>query len=238
MGMQTGISFKRFILNASFDWRQGGEFMSFTYRYGESDWKSQRQLDNLIPGGLYSADELVDLLKSDPSKYIIPRAGNYPRVGGHTAETGGFPVDDDGNDGAFVPGVIQTAGADTPDDFSDDVYEEHLGGEGTNVYPITNTYAWSYNEQITFDASFVKLRELSLGYQIPNIGMIRNATFSIYTRNIMLWTKADIGIDPERAFWANSGRQGDTQSQFRQGIERQNVMPWSVSYGFKLNFNF
>lgn len=238
MGMQTGISFKRFILNASFDWRKGGEFMSFTYRYGESDWKSQRQLDNLIPGGLYSADELVDLLKSDPEKYIIPKAGNYPRVGGHTAETGGFPVDDDGNDGAFVPGVIQVAGADTPDDFSDDVYEEHLGGANTNVYPITNTYAWSFNEQITFDASFIKLRELSLGYQIPNFGVIRNATFSVYTRNIMLWTKADIGIDPERAFWANSGRQGDTQSQFRQGIERQNVMPWSVSYGFKLNFNF
>lgn len=238
MGMQTGISFNRFILNASFDWRQGGEFMSFTYRYGESDWKSQRQLDNLIPGGLYSADELVDLLKSDPEKYIIPKAGNYPRVGGHTAETGGFYVDEDGNDGAFVPGVIQVAGADTPDDFSDDVYEEHLGGAGTNIYPITNTYAWSYNEQITFDASFIKLRELSLGYQIPDIGILRNATFAVYTRNIMLWTKADLGIDPERAFWANAGRQGDTQSQFRQGIERQNVMPWSVSYGFKLNFNF
>ena len=238
MGMQTGISFNRFRLNASFDWRQGGEFMSFTYRYGESDWKSQRQLDNLIPGGLYSADELSSLLKSDPSTYIIPKAGNYPRVGGHTAETGGFPVDGDGNDGAFVPGVIQVAGADTPDDFSDDVYEEHLGGPNTNIYPITNTFAWDFNEQVTFDASFIKLRELSLGYQLPDIGIIRNATFAVYTRNIMLWTKADIGIDPERAFWANSGTQGDTRSQFRQGIERQNVMPWSVSYGFKLNFNF
>lgn len=238
MGMQTGITFKRFNLNASFDWRNGGEFMSFTYRYGESDWKSQRQLDLLIPGGLYSPDELAALLKSDPSTYIIPRAGNYPRVGGHTAETGGFEVDENGQDGAFVPGVVQTAGADTPDDFSDDVYEEHLGGANTEIYPITDTYAWGFNEQITFDASFVKLRELSLGYQIPDIGIIRNATFSIYTRNIMLWTKSDIGIDPERAFWAASGRQGDTQSQFRQGIERQNVMPWSVSYGFKLNFNF
>lgn len=238
MGMQTGISFKRFVLNASFDWRNGGEFMSFTYRYGESDWKSQRQLDNLIPGGLYSADELAALLKSDPSAYIIPRSGNFPRVGGHTAETGGFPIDDDGHDGAFAPGVVQVAGADTPDDFSDDEYEEYLGGANTVFYPITNTYAWSFNEQITFDASFIKLRELSLGYQIPDIGILRNATFSIYTRNIMLWTKADIGIDPERAFWASSGRQGNTATQFRQGIERQNVMPWSVSYGFKLNFNF
>jgi len=238
MGMQTSLNFKRFTLSASMDWRQGGEFMSFTYRYGESDWKSQRQLDNLIPGGQYTADELVALLKSDPEKYIIPEAGNYPRVGGHTSETGGFPIDDDGNDGAFVPGVIQTSGADTPDDFSDDEYTEHLGGAGTNVYPITNTYPWDFNEQVTFDASFIKLRELSLAYQLPNLGRISNASIAVYTRNIMLWTAADIGIDPERAFQAHNGTQGDTGSQFRQGMERQNVMPWSVPIGFKLNFNF
>jgi len=237
MGMQTSLSFKRFVLNASFDWRQGGEFMSFTYRYGESDWKSQRQLDNLIPGGLYSADQLVDLLKSNPENYIIPQSGNFPRVGGHTQETGGFPYDENGHDGAFVPGVIQTAGADTPGNFADDVYVEHLGGAGTNIYSLTNTYPWGFNEQVTFDASFIKLRELSLGYQIPNFGVIRNATFAVYTRNIMLWTKADIGIDPERAFWSGGGNQGNTSTQFRQGIERQNVMPWSVPFGFKLNFN-
>jgi len=235
LGGQTSLSYKRFVLNASFDWRNGGEFMSFTYRYGESDWKSQRQLDNLIPGGLYTQDELVALLKSNPDEYIIPRPGNFPRVGGHTAETGGFPLDENGTDGTFIPGVIQTAGADTPDNFADDVYEEHLGGPGTNVYPITNTYPWRFNEQVTFDASFIKLRELSLGYRIPNFSVFRNATFSVYTRNIMLWTKADIGIDPERAFWAGSGSQGS--SGFRQGIERQNVMPWTVPVGFKLNFN-
>lgn len=237
MGMQTSLSYKRFVLSASFDWRNGGEFMSHTYRYGESDWKSQRQLDNMIPGGLYTPDQLVALLKSDPEAYIIPQNGNFPRVGGHTQETGGFPVDANGHDGTFIPGVIQTAGADTPDDFSDDVYKEHLGGPETVIYPTTNQFPWGFNEQVTFDASFIKLRELSVGYRIPTIGRIRNATFSVYTRNIMIWTKADIGIDPERAFWASGGRQGNTASQFRQGIERQNVLPWSVPFGFKLNFN-
>ncbi|WP_158855851.1 SusC/RagA family TonB-linked outer membrane protein [Lunatibacter salilacus] len=237
LGMQSAVSYKRFTLNASFDWRQGGEFMSHTYRYGESDWKSQRQLDNLIPGGLYSTEEMIALLKSDPEQYIIPQNGNFPRVGGHTAATGGLPFDENGHDGAFVPGVVQTAGQNTPDDFSDDVYSEHLGGEGTVVRPITNTYAWNYNQQVTFDASFIKLRELSLSYRIPNVSVFRNASISVYTRNIMLWTKADIGVDPERAFWANSGAQGNTASQFRQGIERQNVLPWTVPVGFKLNFN-
>ncbi|PZX54690.1 TonB-linked SusC/RagA family outer membrane protein [Algoriphagus ratkowskyi] len=237
LGLQTSLNIKRFVISASFDWRQGGEFMSFTYRYGESDWKSQRQLDNMTPGGLLSTDQLIALLKSDPDRYIIPGPGNFPRVGGHTSATGGFPVDKNGNDGAFIPGVILVSGGDTPNDLSDDVYTEHLGGTGTNIYPITNTYPWGFNEQVTFDASFIKLRELSVGYRLPNFGKFRNATLSIYTRNLMVWTKADIGIDPERAFWASGENQGNTSSQFRQGIERQNVLPWSFPLGFKLNFN-
>ncbi len=238
LGTQTTLSYGRFILSASIDWRQGGEFVSYTYRYGESDWKSQRQIDQLIPGGNMSPEELEDLLKSNPEEYIIPQVGKYPRVGGHTQETGGFPLDDGGYDGAFIPGVVQVAGADTPDDYSDDVYEENLGGEGTVFAPITDTYPWSYNKNITFDASFVKLRELSLAYRIPNFGGISNASFAVYTRNLMLWNAAQVGIDPERAFQANGGTQGNTNSQFKQGFERQNVMPWSASFGFKLNFNF
>jgi TonB-linked SusC/RagA family outer membrane protein len=238
LGMQTSLRYGRFTVAASFDWRQGGEFVSYTYRYGESDWKSQRQIDQLIPGGLYTQDELEDLLKSNPDEYIIPQVGKYPRVGGHTAETGGFLLDDGGSDGAFVPGVVQTAGADTPDDFSDDEYVEHLGGPGTAIIPITDTYPWSYNKNITFDASFIKLRELSVTYALPRIAGIRNANFSVFTRNLMLWNAAKIGIDSERAFQANGGNQGNTTSQFKQGYERQNVMPWSASVGFKLGFSF
>lgn len=218
MGMQATLSYKRFSLAASFDARVGGNFQSYTYRYGESDWKSQRQLNQLIPGGLYSEAELVALLKSDPEKYIIPTNGNFPRVGGHTKATGGMGAD---GDGGFIPGVILQ---------SDGTYKEHLGGAGTNIYPITDTYPWSFNKQITFDASFLKLRELSFSYNIPNIGGFRNASISLFTRNIMIWTASKIGIDPERAFQADGGR-------FRQGIELQNVMPWTVPVGFKLNFS-
>lgn len=218
MGMQATLSYKRFSLAASFDARIGGNFQSYTYRYGESDWKSQRQLDNLIPGGKSEA-ELVAMLKSNPEQYIIPTNGNFPRVGGHTKETGGLGPD---GDGAFIPGVILQA---------DGTYKEHLGGAGTNIYPITDTYPWSFNQQITFDASFLKMRELSLSYNIPNIGAFRNASISVFTRNLMLWNAAKIGIDPERAFQANG-------STFRQGIELQNVMPWTIPVGFKLNFNF
>jgi hypothetical protein len=228
VGIQPVLTYKRFTLSASIDWRMGGQFQSYTYRYGESDWKSQRQIDNLIQGGLYSQDELVALLKSNPEKYIIPVNGNFPRVGGYTQETGGMLGEDGTYDNGFIPGVIEV---------DDGVYEEHLGGANTNIYPITWLYPWSYNKQITFDADFVKLRELALTYSVPEFLGLRNASVSLFTRNVILWTKADIGVDPERAFQVIGSSQGNTVNSFRQGIELQNVMPWTVSYGFKLNLS-
>ncbi len=226
-GGQVNIQYKRFNLAASFDWRQGGNFFSYTYRYGESDWKSQRQLDNLIPGSLYGADELQNMLRDNPEKYIIPQNGNFPRVGGHTKETGGYEFEGV-YDGGFIPGVINTASGEAQ---SDADYEEHLGGANTRILPITDMYAWSYDKQITFDASFIKLREISVGYSFPKFGRFSNAHISVYSRNIMLWTAAKIGIDPERAFQNNDGR-------FMQGIEWQNVNPWTMPVGFKFSVSF
>lgn len=231
LGFQTSLSYGRFILAASIDTRIGGDFMSFTYRYAESDWKSKRQMDLLIPGGNYSEAELIALLKSNPGKYIIPGKGNFPRVGGYGAYAGGLPVNQGpaGDDGVFVPGVIMGPNGE---------YIEHLGGPGTRIYPASNAYPWSYNEQITFDASFVKLRELSLAYRLPNIKGFQNASISVFTRNLMLWTKSDIGIDPERAFQMAGSKQGDSANMFRQGIELQNVNPWTMPFGFKFDATF
>ncbi|MDH3650531.1 MAG: hypothetical protein OEQ53_12685, partial [Saprospiraceae bacterium] len=217
-------------------------FQSYTYRYGESDWKSIRQINNLIPGGLYPKQELIEMLLSDPEKYIIPSNGNYIRIGGHNKETGGFFYDDNGSalpghDGAFVPGVIQVKGEETPNNYSDDEFIEHLYPTENTLYPITDTYPWDFNQAITFDADFLKLRELTISYLLPDIKGIRSASVSIFMRDLMLWNKAKIGIDPERAFEANSRAQGDTQLQFRQGLERQNIMPFSNSVGIKLDLS-
>jgi TonB-linked SusC/RagA family outer membrane protein len=231
IGSQVNLSYKRFTLAASFDLRLGGDFMSFTYRYAESDWKSKRQMDLLIPGGLYTPEQLVELLKSNPNKYIIPQNGHFPRVGGYDAASGGLIVNIavPGDDGVFIPGVIRNANGE---------YVEHLGGPGTRVRPASSAFPWNYNQQVTFDASFLKMRELSLGYQLPKMKGFENAHVSVYTRNLMLWTKADIGIDPERAFQVTASKQGDSSNLFRQGIELQNVNPWTVPFGFKISANF
>jgi hypothetical protein len=66
---------------------------------------------------------------------------------------------------------------------------------------------------------------------------VRDLSLSVYSRNLILWTKAKIGVDPERAFQAEKSQ--DTRgTQFKQGIERFNVDPWVIPVGFKIDITF
>lgn len=237
LGLQTSLSYKNFSLNMTFDWRQGGDFISQTYRYGESDLRTQRFLDNLInPNGL-TGDALRNYLVDND---LVRVQGNkFNIVGGPTAEYGGYPFEYGGNTymyGVFNPGVIaqyNEAGQITG-------YTENLGGPGTKIIPYGDNYPWDFSRAAMFDASFIKLREVSLGYELPGnfvkrLGL-QSANFSVYSRNIMLWTAAKIGIDPEMAFQPQAGVQAGTQ--FKQGIERYNVTPWVIPVGFKLGLTF
>ncbi len=237
MGLQTSLSYKGFTLNMSFDWRQGGDFVSQTYRYGESDLKSQRFLDNLInPNGM-TGDQLRNYL-IDNNKVAV-HGNKFNIVGGPTKEYGGFPFEYGGNTydyAVFNPGVIAEYG----EGGEITGYAENLGGPGTKYIPYGDNYPWDFTRAATFDASFIKLREVSLGYDLPTSFVkrlgLQNANFAVYSRNIILWTKAKIGIDPEQAFQQESGAQAGTQ--FKQGIERYNVTPWVIPIGFKLGLTF
>lgn len=71
----------------------------------------------------------------------------------------------------------------------------------------------AYNNNIAyssiFDASFIKLREVQIGYTIPKIGKssIRNVSISIVGRNLAILYARVPHIDPETAF-SNSNVQG------------------------------
>lgn len=234
LGMQTSLSYKSFTLNLSFDWRSGGDFVSQTYRYSESDLKTQRFLDNLIHPGGRTGDELRDYLVNND--LVIVR-DKFNIVGGPTEEYGGFPFEYGGNTypyAVFNPGVI----AEYDDDGNIIGYTENLGGAETKYIPYGDNYPWSFTKASMFDASFIKLREISLSYALPSAFVQRlrmqNASISLYSRNIILWTAAKIGIDPEFAFQPEGGVQ-KSGIQFKQGIERYNVTPWVLPIGFKLN---
>lgn len=234
LGFQNQLSYKNWTLSFTVDWRKGGQFISQTFRYMAEDASTQYWLDNLINPEGRTGQELRDWLVANQDQYIL---NGFHIVGGPTAEYGGFPEDFSGvvvNDGYFIPGVVQ---------LPDGTYIENLGDNNPIPFlPYIVSYPWQFASPSLFAADFVKLRELSLSYQMPNsvlqkLGNIRDLSLSLYTRNVVLWTKAKIAIDPERAFQAEASS-GNRGTQFKQGIERYNVEPWVLPIGFRLNFTF
>jgi len=240
MGLQTRLSYKNLSLNMTFDWRSGGQYMSQTHRYMSESVLTQTWLDNLVnPGELRPGPELRDWVIENEDELLL--AETFRPVGGPTPEYGGFPEDFSGitvNDGTFAPGVVGAH-----DENGNFILEnENLGGEGTVFLPYVVSFPWAFGTPNMFDADYIKLREIAITYSLPSKILKRtgldNINISIYSRNLMLWTKdSDFGIDPERAFQLESSS-GNRGSQFKQGIEFYNVDPWVVPIGFKLGITF
>jgi TonB-linked SusC/RagA family outer membrane protein len=80
-----------------------------------------------------------------------------------------------------------------------------------------------------FDASYIKLGEVTLGYTIPKFtDLIQSARISLYGRNLFVWGLDNKGIDPETTV----GGSGNIQ-----GLEG-GIVPATRSFGFNLNINF
>lgn len=239
MGLQTSITYKNFTLSMTFDWRSGGQYVSQTWRYLTEGVVSNTWLNQLVtpPDGLGGgpSQALRDWVVANADRLIYT---NNPRpVGGPTPDFGGYWNDFftgvGAYDGTFAPGVY--GHYDGNGNFILD--KENLGNEGTEFRPFVMSYPWDIGEANIFDADYVKLREISLNYRVPNKAAqklrMRDLNISVYSRNIMLWAKsAGMGIDPERAY--QSGSNGG----FKQGVERFNAEPWVVPVGFKLSFTF
>lgn len=234
MGLQNSFTYKNFRLDISLDWRKGGQFVSQTYRYTAEDANSGHWLAKAINPEGRTGKELRDWLVANEDEYI---KNGFHIVGGPTLEHGGFPENFSGvtvNDGYFVPGVVQ---------MPDGTYVENLGENNPIPYlPYIVSYPWQFTLPSMFDSDFVKLREASLSYNFPSaalqkMGNLGGLSLSVYTRNIILWTKSKIGVDPERAFQAESST-GNRGVQFKQGIERYNIEPWVMPIGFKVNLSF
>lgn len=229
LGMLTSLKYKNWNLSMLFDWRKGGQFVSQTYRYYESDLQTQRWLDKVYD--LSGVDDIPAYILENADVFLSPDGEFYPLVGGPTAELGGFPIDGL-NDGVFLPGVIGEYNADGT--FNDAGAIENIGGPDTQYHTYGDNYPWSFTKASTFDADYLKLREISLGYNIPkslaNKWKIQNASIAVFSRNIILWTKAGINIDPESAYQSSGG-------VLAQGVERYNIQPWAIPIGIKLNLS-
>ena len=228
VGFQTTLTYKNWNLSMNFDWRKGGQFVSQTHRYYESDLQTNRWLDKVYD--LSDVGDIPAYIRANEAEFLSEGGEFYPLVGGPTEELGGFPIDGL-NDGVFLPGVIGHY-----DDNGNFVAEqENIGGPGTQYHTYGDQYPWSFTKASTFDADYLKLRQISIGFKFPSevakkMGM-NNLSLSVFSRNIILWTKAGINIDPESAFQSADGI-------LAQGVERYNIQPWAIPVGFKLNASF
>ncbi len=238
LGVNSTLTWKSFALNFTIDWRCGGQFVSQTERYGRDDGYSGSWLKSMINPGGRTGKVLRDWLMANKNKYIL---NGFHVVGGPTKELGGFRENLSGtylNDGTFDPGVIAVS-----DGNGGTTYQENLGDTGTLFQPYAISNGWDFTKDAMFDADFVKLREVSLSYKLPapminRMPGIKGFSVSVYSRNIMIWTKAKIGVDPERAFQAEQSTEGKRGIQFKQGIERYNLDPWVIPVGVKFDLTF
>lgn len=109
------------------------------------------------------------------------------------------------------------------------------GVYGTDARSFHKNYYDHNSEAQLLDASFVKLRELKLGYQLPQSLLkkvyLQNATVSLFGRDLLLFTDSkNKHIDPENAM-ANTG------NGLVLGFENLSI-PSSRSVGIQVNVSF
>jgi hypothetical protein len=106
-------------------------------------------------------------------------------------------------------------------------------GTPNNVYltPQSNGSSNAYSESV-FDASYVKLREAVIGYNLPSALLkktfVSNAKVSLSGRNLWnIYKNSPIGIDPESSVTSGNG----------QGIENGSLPP-ITSFGLDIKLTF
>lgn len=244
LGFQTAVTFNRFSISANFDWRQGGKYFSESMmRLAEGgkleSWykgAGSSTFTGILNQGSFGGDQskIADEIRNNPDKYNGVEGLTY--VGGRTEELGGYMLSSTGlYNGVFFPGVRYDAGSGD--------YVENFGGSGTRYTPIDNIaggsgYSSSQGVQTwMYDASFLKMRELALTYNLsPKVaGSIKaqGLSLSLFMRNLIIWTKAKNGIDPESAGFLQNSR-----NSYSLGWERSNMDPWTAVLGLKLNVEF
>ena len=124
-----------------------------------------------------------------------------------------------GRDGFVVDGVTEN-GATNTTEVTAEQYWTALGGRNTPV-----------GELFTYDASNIRLREVSLGYSLPSslIGdtPFKSVKLSFVARNLFFISNSAEGFDPDQVLGTAN----------RQGIEAFNL-PSTRGYGFNLNLSF
>ena len=136
----------------------------------------------------------------------------------------------DGETPLHIRGVVNTGSSSSPEytpvdrDLTPDearIYWNNVGGETTAI-----------STMFLYDASYIKLRQLTLGYSLPKNWLantpFQTVSLSFVARNLAILYKDIENVDPESNYSANAGAQGLEYFGF----------PSTRSYGFNLKLAF
>ncbi|WP_291968147.1 SusC/RagA family TonB-linked outer membrane protein [Maribacter sp.] len=150
---------------------------------------------------------------------IVSRTRALGNVGGQLAETAFRP-----ETGIVPEGIVNTGTDDNP------VYEANTVAVSAESY-YRQFYDRNHEENNTYDASFLKLRQLSIGYTFNNLSLFnQDATLSLSLigKNLFAITE-NPHFDPEQLAVQGQG--------FISGVEDMSYAT-TRSIGFKAGFNF
>ena len=204
-GFSNSFSYKNFSLNVLIDYRLGGQIVSTPQKYG-------------MGAGLYENTLKYRDAAHGGLSYYVNSAGTYVPTAG-AAGPGGEKVY---HDGVLLPGVLAN------------------GQPNTQIIQAStyyfNMFQWGQTadnqDGAIYNNSYVKLRELTLGYTLPSsvskaLG-VNNLRFSLIGRNLFYIYRTLKNLDPETMIGSQ---------WWRQGVD-EGTMPATRSYGFSLNASF
>ena len=203
-GLFSSFSYKNIFLDFSIDFRIGGDVINEMYQYSTASGLTPESLQfrDTEHGGLsyyYPGNNNA----SGVPVQVDPSLGAGPN--GETVY----------HDGVILPGVVASTGE-----------------KNSRIIPAGYYYNQTYNwgtqpEQLTyrhsvFDNSYVKLRELTIGYQFPEkliskLGMTR-LSVSVFGRNLFYFYKALKNYDAESSVgtsWASQAVVGGSTTATR-----------------------
>ncbi|WP_244898121.1 SusC/RagA family TonB-linked outer membrane protein [Niastella yeongjuensis] len=205
-GWFNNVSWKQFSFDCAVDYRMGGKLVSppLKYNIGAGMYKSTLEYRDEAHGGL------PYYISPNGQKILLPSHNSKVSNAGEVY-----------HDGVILPGVTVT------------------GQQNTQIidaaYYYMNTFIWgasSVNESAVVDNSYIKLRELILGYSLPAklTGKMHfnNIRVSLIGRNLFYFYRTLKNIDPEATIGSN---------WIRQSVD-EGSMAATRSMGFSVNFDF
>lgn len=206
-GVANTFSYKAFSLNVMVDYRFGGQLVSSPQKYalGAGMYKSTLKYRDTEHGGL---------------TYYINTAGTYIQI--PVTQSAGPNGEKVYHDGLILPGVYANGQPNTTIIDAANYYENEYAASATS----------NNQEGAIYNNSYVKLREVTLGYRLPatfakKLGMT-NMRVNLIGRNLLYFWKTLKNLDPETVVGSQ---------WYKQGVDEGSV-PATRSYGFSINASF